>query len=365
MAARAGAAGPAASGRRSSCATSETAELLARAHPAADHAGADLPRADRAVRRARTRRSSSTATTRCSTSSRSWTAASCTSTSTTVRATSRAWRATTPRPTTGSSSPARPPCSATRPGSLEFDTSRLVRIGRPAARPAPARAARAERAPYRALRPDLGGRRGVQRLHLGRHRSASRSCGRCSPCPTCGWSTSRTRRSRPARRPRSATRTSAILAMLAEAARRDPAAGHAADHRRRHPRGDARLRRDDHRRLLGRPGLALPAHRASRSSSPTGTTTPSGSARRCRSAAARTCSTRSTSPTLTALCRGPARARRAPPRPGRDAAPLLRRPPGRGEHHALPGVGRPTAGRAPRPAGGRPTGRGPRRLITA
>ena len=66
-------------------------------------------------------------------------------------------------------------------GLLEFDTSRPGADRPPAARPAPAAPARAERAPYRPLRADLGGRRGVQRLHVGRHprrRDRARGLGR-------------------------------------------------------------------------------------------------------------------------------------------------------------------------------------------
>ena len=107
----------AASGRESWRATADSAVVLAgAARRCRSSLAASLQELTALYDEPRTRRSSSTATTRCSTSSRCSTAGCCTSTSTTARATSRAWRATTPRPTTGSSSPARPPCSVTRPG---------------------------------------------------------------------------------------------------------------------------------------------------------------------------------------------------------------------------------------------------------
>ena len=181
-------------------------------------------------------------------------------------------------------------------GLLEFDTDRLVRIGRPQLDLRPEPAARAERAPHRALRPDLGGRRRLQRLHLGRHHRAEIVARPCWPCPTCALvykphpkvTTSRTPAVRAAHRrgPRArATRPAGR-----------PGRRPRVDHARRHPGGDAGLRRDGHRRLLGRPGLALPAHRQAdlphrppprrRAAAPGG----------ARSAAAPTSSTTSTSP---------------------------------------------------------------------
>ena len=224
-------------------------------------------------------------------------------------------------------------------GLLEFDTTRLVRIGRPQLDLRPPAAARAERPPYRPLRADLGGRRGVQRLHLGRHRSAPTSCARCSACPTCGWSTSRTRRSPPARSPRSAPRTARILALVAEADRRDPAAGHVAvtagDILAVMPDCDAMITDVS---SVGLDWLYL------RTEKPIFITDRHHDAERLRQEVP-------VSRCADVLDRGrrrradragrrPARARRAPPRPGRDAAPLLRRPAGRRQHDPLPGVGR-------------------------
>ena len=204
----------------------------------------------------------------------------CTSTSTTARATSRAWRATTPSPTTGSSSPARRRSSGTRPGCSSSTLDRLVRIGRPQLDLRPRAGAGAERAAHGPLRADLGGRRGLQQLLLGRHHRAGDRPRACSPCPTYALVYKPHPRvatsadpGDPGGAPR---RSSALVARRRRARPARPGTSSLTDGR--HPGRDAGLRRDDHRRLVGGAGLALPAHRAAAASSPTGTTTPSGCA---------------------------------------------------------------------------------------
>ena len=66
---------------------------------------------------------------------------------------------------------------------LEFDTDRLVRIGRPQLDLDARAGADAEPAAHRALRADLGGRRGLQQLLLGRHASGPRSCSQVLAVP--------------------------------------------------------------------------------------------------------------------------------------------------------------------------------------
>ena len=217
----------------------------------------------------------------------------CTCTSTTARATSRAWRATTPRPTTGSSSPARPPCSATAPASWSSTPAGWCASDARSSTCARTPLLRPSDASDGPLRAHLGGRRRLQRLHLGRHRSAPTS--------------SRAILGRPRRTPRlqaapqghhqpdagraSATRTarSWTLVAAADAARA-----------RRRPHGRSRAATSSPSCPAATPWSPTSPRSAStgstcaptsRSSSPTGTTTPTGSARRCRSAAAPTSST--------------------------------------------------------------------------
>ena len=131
---------------------------------------------------------------------------------------------------------------------------------------------------------------------------------------------------------------------LRAATRRRPHAGH----RRRHPRGDARLRRHDHRRVLGRPRLALPAHREAdlhhRPAPRRGAAPQRGAGQPVRRRHRRV-----DVDGADGAPRRPARPRRAPPGPGGHAAPLLRRPPGRRQHDPLPRR-RVRGGRAARPA---------------
>ena len=257
----------------------------------------------------------------------------CTCTSTTARATSSPWPATTPRPTTGSSWPGRPPSSATgRAAGVRRRPTGAHRSA--AARPAPGAAGGAEPAAYRPVRAHLGGRRRLQRLHVGGHpgtgdrardpRRARRPVGLQAAPQDHDQPHARSVRCASGHRPPGGRGRPART-------RRRPRAGPA----RRHPGGDAWLRRDGHRRVLGGPRLALPAHREAdlpdrpargpRAAPAAGAHQPLRRRhRRLRRGRADDASPRTP------------RARRAPARPGGDAAPLLRRPARRRQHGPFP-----------------------------
>ena len=173
------------------------------------------------------------------------------------------------------------PSSGTGPACMEFDPARLVRVGRPPARPAPRAAARRERAPDRAVRTHLGGGRRLQLLHQRRRlRSRDRRLDPRRPA-TYAWSTSRTRRSppAPARHPRRAPRDPGH-----DRRGRRPRARRRPHGRpeRRHPRRDARAATPSSPTSPRSASTGSTCRRTSPSCSPTGTTTRTGSARTCR-----------------------------------------------------------------------------------
>ena len=251
----------ASTGWASSCATPSPRTLLARPHRPAGLHRPVVPRADRALRRARRQGRALLQQLDAQLPVAARRPAACTCTSTTARATSRAWRATTPRPTTGSSSPARPRCSATRPGCSSSTPAGWCASAGPQLdlRPAPLLAPSPRRtvlyAPTWEGDADYNDYTSVDTLGASIVRAVLAVPDvRLVYKPHPKVVTSRT----PAVA-RGAPATSWRWSMDAAAA--EPDAGHDAGHRRRHPGGDARLRRDGHRRVVGGAGLALPAHR--------------------------------------------------------------------------------------------------------